>query len=280
MPTTFSRFCHDVRESGVSDREAHSRHLETARQLLAAAREKAPVEVTRLLAAACPLLELLADGESLADPQTVHGTLDALLEHAEACLSEALKRPAAQDAEPDAETPASVDPEAEAKRPRSLHEEMVLGRILVELGHLSHAQIAEALEYQKSSPFPIGECLLVLGLASPDVLLEALRLQEHLRRLDHFGSLEEAREELRASHPEKPTSDPAHFDVGKDLFLGEVMLGAGMITGADLERAMREKHFSGKKLGETLIEYGVIDAETLAKGLELQATLRAVAGLA
>ena len=83
---------------------------------------------------------------------------------------------------------------------------------------------------------------------------------------------------LPAAEPGQPENETP-FQVGEEMFLGEVLLGAGMITNAALEKAMHEHHFTGKNIGQALLEAGDIDEDKLAQGIELQATLRGVAGL-
>ena len=149
--------------------------------------------------------------------------------------------------------------------------------------------MAQALEFQQGKGLPVGECMLLLGLTSPDRILDALKLQELMREMGDAApaSIQEAWALLQEDGPAAPLpsgGDPSAetstaFPVGENMFLGEVLLGAGMISGTDLEKAMHEHHFTGKNVGEALLDMGAIDQAELDRGLELQATLRGVAGM-
>ena len=52
--------------------------------------------------------------------------------------------------------------------------------------------------------------------------------------------------------------------------LGEMMIEAGVISRADLTRAIDVQKNSGRKLGEILQDSGLISAETLAESLMAQ----------
>lgn len=54
------------------------------------------------------------------------------------------------------------------------------------------------------------------------------------------------------------------------LRIGEMLLKAGLITQKDLEEALRRQKETGKRLGSTLVEMGVIDEKTLVKFLSKQ----------
>ncbi len=54
------------------------------------------------------------------------------------------------------------------------------------------------------------------------------------------------------------------------VLLGELLVQAGAITRADLERAIRSQKTSGRRLGETLQDMGLISPETLADALGKQ----------
>lgn len=55
-----------------------------------------------------------------------------------------------------------------------------LGRLLVSKGHITDAQLEEALEGQRASGFPLGELLVANGWISAEVLKSALEMQRGL----------------------------------------------------------------------------------------------------
>ena len=67
--------------------------------------------------------------------------------------------------------------------------------------------------------------------------------------------------------------------VSEDMFLGEVLFGAGMVDRYQLENAMHIHHHEGVCVGEACVRIGALTEEELEKGLALQANLRFIAGL-
>ena len=162
---------------------------------------------------------------------------------------------------------------------------MVLGRMLIELGHATRQEVAAGLRQHRQMGMPIGECLLMSGAVSPERLLETLRLQEKMRSMAQEVSLEtmieaeRVREEVRAEEARQRKPAAAAMRVTKDMFFGEVLLGAEMITNEQLELAMRIHHLEGLKVGEALVKIGALTEADVQEGLALQENLRYVAGL-
>ncbi|MEM7308070.1 MAG: hypothetical protein AAF682_15435 [Planctomycetota bacterium] len=202
-------------------------------------------------------------------------------------------------AEPKPEEPAQEADAEEAEDENPVNRDRLLGRILVELGHITREQLADALRFHRDKGLPIGESLLLRGCTSPDRLLEALSLQERMRELPTEDEEEQqtAAEEAPAAPTPAPAPAPAapaaqnrpkpsaprparpaaDLMVTKDMFIGEVLLGAEMITNDELEQAMHMHHHDGLRVGEALVKLGAISQEELENGLELQRHLCKIA---
>jgi hypothetical protein len=155
------------------------------------------------------------------------------------------------------------------ERIRNLDGDPLLGRILLALGHVTNEDLQRALAMHREKGMAVGECLLLIGACPPERVLEALMLQGRLR----------ANQTISAALPSEPRTQAlkAHFHVTRDIFLGEVLLGAEMITNEHLEAAMRLHHLEGVRVGEALVRLGAISAEELESGIALQRSLQSIA---
>jgi len=167
--------------------------------------------------------------------------------------------------------------------------EMVLGELLVELGHLTQDEIDAALTEQEQTGELLGEILLSRGSVQAHVITDTVRLQVQLRAESTVGAL---------AHPPEPAPPLAVGksprtstlrlageeakrlqSAGDDNTLGELLIRQGAITRDELERAVSMKRASGLRLGETLVEMHVAGWETINRAIELQRRLRSAAGL-
>jgi hypothetical protein len=162
----------------------------------------------------------------------------------------------------------------------------LLGQLLIELGHVNETQVADALAMHRERGIPTGECLLLNGATSPEKLLATLRLQDKLRAeaagLDapESNTTRAPLDLTPAALPSVAAGKPkAALQVMRDMFIGEVLLGAEMITAEALEQAMRIHHHEGTRVGEALIALGALTEQDLESALELQSRLRNIAGL-
>ena len=65
----------------------------------------------------------------------------------------------------------------------------LIGRILVELGHVKLEQVEEALRKQGAYPgLKLGAILITMDALNPEQLDQGLKLQESVRRLERDGS--------------------------------------------------------------------------------------------
>jgi len=65
----------------------------------------------------------------------------------------------------------------------------LIGRILVELGHVKLEQVEEALRKQGAYPgLKLGAILITMDALNPEQLDQGLKVQESVRRLERDGS--------------------------------------------------------------------------------------------
>ena len=65
----------------------------------------------------------------------------------------------------------------------------LIGRILVEMGHVKLEQVEEALRKQGAYPgLKLGAILITMDALNPEQLDQGLKLQESVRRLERDGS--------------------------------------------------------------------------------------------
>ncbi|HSQ77391.1 MAG TPA: hypothetical protein VLN91_00730, partial [Nitrospirota bacterium] len=99
----------------------------------------------------------------------------------------------------------------------------------------------------------IGQTLVRLGMATQHEIDTALEIQK-----------------TQDKGPKAPTR----------LRLGELLIAARYITREQLEDALRRQKITKKKLGEVLVEGGIVDAKVIAWGIRLQEMLTRAALIA
>ncbi len=262
-----------VQGSDPLDRAAQARNLDLLCEVSGFVRQSASPEVAACLLAAAHALQALAGADAALPRAEVHRSAGALLGVVLRALTPA---PAVTPAAP-AATPAPAPKAPERSRggaaPRD-EREARLGRMLLRLGQITRAQLARALRLHRGKRLPVGECLLLLGACAPDLVLESMKLQAQVRA--------KAKGNAGAQKPPAPAAGAerrpmAAFHVTKDMFLGEVLLGVGMISTAELEQAMHLHHHLGLRVGEALLKIGALTAQEVERGLELQRHLQSIA---
>lgn len=180
--------------------------------------------------------------------------------------------------------------------------DMVLGQILVEMGHVGEDDVTHALRHQVRTGQPVGQSLVTLGLTTAELVEDALRLQESLRAsLARAGAPEPVAP--AASSPPAPTPDASPRDAGPDpssagasdepqespvaralgmeadALLGEILRRTGAVGATDLALALDAQRGSGRRLGDVLVDQGACGWQQVEEARELQKRLRYVAGL-
>jgi hypothetical protein len=122
----------------------------------------------------------------------------------------------------------------------------MLGEILVHAGRITSEQLEKALVEHKRTGEKIGQTFVRLGMATQQEIDTALEIQKTQDR-----------------GPEAPTR----------LRLGELLIAAKYITREQLEDALRRQKITKKKLGEVLVESGIVDAKVISWAVRLQEML-------
>ena len=290
-------FARHLEACSPDDLEEHENNRDLLGDLCAFVRSKDVPEISACLEGAHRLLELLAEPTRRVDRAAVQRIATDLIGLVESAIT---RRPAQQRVPP----PEPEEPEllgelelvdaGESEPPRLQGiRDMVLGTMLIELGHATRDQVAAALRMHRRMGLPVGECMLLSGATSPDHLLETLALQRKLRaepepqapRKDERllavdrKVREKQAEMARAYGVQTPAEVKPGMRVTEAMFLGEVLLGAGLITNEALEEAMHLHHLEGLQVGQALLRLGALSEEDLEHGLELHKKLRHVAGL-
>lgn len=173
---------------------------------------------------------------------------------------------------------------------RSAPHRLRLGELLVDEGLLTEDELAEALaEQRRSRPkVPLGEILLRRKLVPGAVLVRLLSKQceRELEEEGGFGTgLRRAIEERhRADRPGSSTegSEASRSDRSSVVRaisarrpgprrLGELLMEEGLLTGEQLATALAEQADSGRLLGEILLDHGYVPTITLVNVLAEQA---------
>ena len=135
-------------------------------------------------------------------------------------------------------------PEQAMKLAAGIHR--MLGEILVHAGLITSEQLVKALAEHKRTGEKIGQTLVRLGMATQHEIDTALEIQKN---------------------QDKGLKAPTR------LRLGELLIAARYITREQLEDALRRQKITKKKLGEVLVESGIVDAKVIAWGIRLQEML-------
>ena len=179
--------------------------------------------------------------------------------------------------------------------------EMVLGDLLVELGHVSPEDLRECLDQQSHSGQLLGQILVEGDYVSAEVVEETARLQRQLRSGNHVDSAEETAAPAPSPASALPAAlssdakpnlelDLAGGSAGRapgpaatralleDTLLGQILLTKGQIRREDLNDALEVQRATGMRIGEALVDIGAADWDTIGDAVELQNRLRTAAG--
>lgn len=132
--------------------------------------------------------------------------------------------------------------------------ELLLGQILVDSGCIERAQLVAALKMQATEHILIGEALVKLGHLEPGQLEEALETQQAL--VAGHTDEKHALERSKLLH---------------ELGLGEILVRVSGLAPDDLERALQVQRATGKRLGEALVELGVVTWDRVEEAARIQA---------
>ncbi|MBS2006679.1 MAG: tetratricopeptide repeat protein [Cyanobacteria bacterium SZAS TMP-1] len=159
---------------------------------------------------------------------------------------------------------------------RSAHS-LRLGDLLVQAGLLTQAQLADAVRSSRNKRMQIGQVLVMNGLLSPRDLQSALEAQSMLR--DKTVELNEALRCLKIAYkvgvPFKDIlteyTSPKRSQTSK---LGELLVESGLVTYEVLAKAVEQSYATGLPLGRMLVLQKTISNEVLTTALDLQVRVR------
>ncbi len=255
-----------ISETPPEERATHLANLDLLRQLANFARSQVPPDVTSCLLAVVHVLEALTGKTPGLDRVELH-RLACELVRAVGDTLEGFEAPPPEAAQAPAPSPC----EAQLGEVQS---DPLLGQILIKLGRINEEQLEGALKFHREKGLPLGECLLVTGICPPEHVLDALKLQQKLREGPVYTPPTDAPAAGAAAG--EATGDAAIL-VRQEMFLGEVLLGVGMINNEQLERAMHLHHHDGVPVGDALSQIAGLTAEQIRHGLELKQQLEGLA---
>jgi type IV pilus assembly protein PilB len=112
----------------------------------------------------------------------------------------------------------------------------------------------------------LGEALVKSGLLASAQLERALRIQRYLEQPKQLGAIL-----VELGYVTKRNIVDAISMYGGGVRLGEMLLEQGIITDETLQVALRIQQERGTKLGRTLVDLGVVNERTLLQNLAHQA---------
>jgi Tfp pilus assembly protein PilF len=158
--------------------------------------------------------------------------------------------------------------------------DFLLGDLLVKAGIVSQKQLDEAVQHLGGKNLNVGQMLIVSRYITARDLQVAVDAQSALR--DRVVDLNTAVRGLKSacrtgvpfSEAIKDTQDPASTKVIPTNKLGELLLEAGIIDGDQFGKALQRSLSTGLPLGRILVLNGAISDSLLTTALEIQVRTR------
>lgn len=152
-----------------------------------------------------------------------------------------------------------------------------LGDLLVQAGILTQVQLGEAMRSAKGKGMQIGQVLVMNGLISPRDLQSALEAQSMLRdrRVEQNEALRCLKIAYKVGAPFKDIlfeyASPKKTQSSK---LGELLVESGLVTYELLAKAVEQSNTTGLPLGRMLVLHQIISNDLLNLVLDLQVRVR------
>lgn len=152
-----------------------------------------------------------------------------------------------------------------------------LGDLLVQAGILTQMQLADAMRSAQGKRMQIGQVLVMNGLISPRDLQSALEAQSMLR--DKSVELSEALRCLKIAYKVGAPFRDILFEYAtpkrtQSSKLGELLVESGLVTYEVLAKAVEQSNTTGLPLGRMLVLHQIISNDTLNLVLDLQVRVR------
>lgn len=152
-----------------------------------------------------------------------------------------------------------------------------LGDLLVQAGILTQLQLAEAMRAAQGKRMQIGQMLVMNGLISPRDLQSALEAQSMLR--DKSVELPEALRCLKIAYKvgapfRDILNEYASPKRSQSSKLGELLVESGLVTYEVLAKAVEQSNTTGLPLGRMLVLHNILSNDLLNAVLDMQVRVR------
>ncbi|GMW01559.1 MAG: hypothetical protein AMXMBFR84_26960 [Candidatus Hydrogenedentota bacterium] len=118
------------------------------------------------------------------------------------------------------------------------------------------------------TPSKLGEALVKDGVLTPEQLQRALRIQAGLEQPRQLGEVL-----VELGFATKQAISHAISKYGSGMRLGDILVEQGLISAEELQQALLLQKEKGLKLGNALIELGAINQQTLLQNLAHQSSV-------
>lgn len=154
----------------------------------------------------------------------------------------------------------------------------MLGELLCFFGVVHEKDVKRGLVLAKHTGLPLGKCLVMLDVVTPEVIRASVEAQSMLK--DGLIDREGAKEAMGVVYRKKWTLTDALIVLGVDAYatrgtrLGELLHSAEHLNSEQLEIALRAGDSSGLPLGRVLLLLDRLSIASLNMALELQKEVR------
>lgn len=154
-----------------------------------------------------------------------------------------------------------------------------LGELLIEVGIIRPAELTDAIKVAGDTGLPIGRVLIMSGYVTDHELQAAVQAQSLIK--DRLLEMDLASRALKKVAEEDIALDQALKNLGwttsrslTTAKLGELLLGAELVTTTQLNEALRTSHETGLPLGRVLVLTQAVSDEMLSAALTAQVLVR------
>lgn len=157
-------------------------------------------------------------------------------------------------------------------------EKFMLGELLCFFAVVHEKDIKRGLVLSRHTGLPLGKCLVMLDVVTPEVVRASVEAQSMLK--DGLIDKDSAKEAMGVVFRKKWTLTDALIVLGVDAYatrgtrLGELLHSADHLNSKQLDIALKAVDSSGLPLGRVLILLDRINMLSLQKALELQKEVR------
>jgi len=148
-----------------------------------------------------------------------------------------------------------------------------LGDLLLASGAISSADLKVVLSLAKATGLPLGRILLNHGSITEDLIQTALILQARIRAgdIDRNSAIEKLSKYVEDG---ARNSILAGIGLHAETLTGCLLVKSGVVTEVNMKDALNASTSEGARLGEVLINKGILKAEMVESTLEVQKLIR------